>query len=340
MTILKATEEDIRFAYRLLLGRQPDPAGLAHFSALLRGDGISPKDLAEHFMQSPEFYSAHPGLFKDIGSSSTPPDSPIRLTCSPCTMEAIDSPVFRFWANQLKDLPGRPHRKLWEWCFIAQALYERNVLRKGSRGLGFAVGQEPLTALFASRGCTVVATDLDQHLANREGWVEGNQHAAGLEQLNMRGICPEETLRNNVSFRSVDMREIPTDLRGFDFLWSSCALEHLGSLENGVDFVESAMKCLVPGGIAVHTTELNCDSNDETIEKGHDVIYRQRDLLRLVKTLEQRGHRVSPMNFSLGKTESDLYVDEVPYKGMPHIRLRIGKFSSTSFGLIVIAGDS
>ena len=44
---------------------------------------------------------------------------------------------------------------------IAQALYERGKLKPGSRGLGFAVGKEPLSDLFASFGCDVVATDLE-----------------------------------------------------------------------------------------------------------------------------------------------------------------------------------
>ena len=54
----------------------------------------------------------------------------------------------------------RLHRKIWEFCFIAQALDERGMLARGRRGLGFAVGTEPLPAMFASRGCAIVATDL------------------------------------------------------------------------------------------------------------------------------------------------------------------------------------
>ena len=56
-------------------------------------------------------------------------------------------------------------------------------------------------------------------------------------------------------FRAVDMNDIPPDLRGFDFTWSSCALEHLGTLRAGADFVVEQMTCLRPGGVAVHTTE-------------------------------------------------------------------------------------
>src|SRR5690606_1426435 len=146
-------------------------------------------------------------------------------------------------------------------------------------------------------------------------------------------------LARNVSFQIADMRSIPEDFRTFDFLWSSCAMEHLGSLENGIEFVFKSMKCLVPGGVAVHTTEVNCDSNEETIEAGHDVIYRRNDLLRLTELLREEGDQVARMEFTLGQTDDDLYVDDVHYRGSLHIRLRIGKFSSSSYGLLIVARD-
>jgi hypothetical protein len=39
------------------------------------------------------------------------------------------------------------HRKLWEWCAIAQVLEERGMLTADRKGIGFAVGQEPLASL-------------------------------------------------------------------------------------------------------------------------------------------------------------------------------------------------
>jgi hypothetical protein len=130
------------------------------------------------------------------------------------------------------------------------------------------------------------------------------------------------------------MRDIPAGLTGFDFLWSSCALEHLGSLQHGLAFVENAMKCLAPGGVAVHTTELNCDSDEETIETGNSVVYRKRDLLDLARRLTELGYAVEPMDFDLGDTDADAHVDEVPYTNT-HLKLRLGPYASTSFGLIV-----
>ena len=65
-----------------------------------------------------------------------------------------------------------------------------------------------------------------------------------------------------VTFRPVDMNALPADLTGFDFAWSSCALERLGTLEAGMDFVLAQMGCLRPGGVGVHPTEYLVSSNN------------------------------------------------------------------------------
>ena len=57
------------------------------------------------------------------------------------------------------------NRKFWEWCAISQALDERKKLRTGLKGLGFAVGTEPLSSHFAARGCRILATDLAPELS-------------------------------------------------------------------------------------------------------------------------------------------------------------------------------
>lgn len=330
----KASHQDVYHAYRLLLGREPDPDGYSHHCALLEEQELSPTELAWRFMESVEFQSRH-GVLTTPDGAALPDEGVITLKSQACTQRQVESPAFRYWATCLREKSGSLHRKLWEWCFITQALYERGMLRPDHRGLGFAVGTEPLSALFAKLGCSVLASDLDPDRAGRAGWVGTNQHASSLMQLNSRSICPDDIFAKFVQFREVDMCAIPGDLRGFDFLWSSCAIEHLGSLQNGIDFVMNAMECLRPGGIAVHTTELNCDSDNQTIEFGSDVIYRKRDLIELADLLRTRGHLVEPFDFYLGETDADRYVDEPPYKGRTHLKLRIGQYASTSFGMII-----
>ncbi len=52
---LKADEQDIRYAYRLLLGREPDPAGLSHHRANMVNHGLQPREIADAFLRSTEY---------------------------------------------------------------------------------------------------------------------------------------------------------------------------------------------------------------------------------------------------------------------------------------------
>lgn len=59
MQTTRATESDVRAAYRLLLGREPDTQGLKHFVAWTEAVGATPQQLADEFLQSPEFLQRH-----------------------------------------------------------------------------------------------------------------------------------------------------------------------------------------------------------------------------------------------------------------------------------------
>ncbi len=48
-----------------------------------------------------------------------------------------------------------------------------------------------------------------------------------------RAVPARASSPQRVQYRYVDMSEIPDDLTGFDFTWSSCAFEHLGDLAAG-----------------------------------------------------------------------------------------------------------
>lgn len=57
MTSRRAGIEDVRFAYRLLLGREPDAAGFETYSRLIREQVLQPDELARYFLGSNEFRS-------------------------------------------------------------------------------------------------------------------------------------------------------------------------------------------------------------------------------------------------------------------------------------------
>jgi hypothetical protein len=123
----------------------------------------------------------------------------------------------------------------------------------------------------------------------------------------------------------------------YDFLWSACAFEHLGSLDAGLDFVANAMRFLRHGGIAVHTTEFNLSSNDKTVTSGDNVVYRRRDIEELGLRLRKMRCALEPVDFDGGYHLFDLDYDVAPFMGhdKPHIKLELGGFVSTSILLII-----
>lgn len=264
------------------------------------------------------------------GSADVP-----KLTSCLCTQRQLASPAFRYWAGRLKE-EWRLHRKLWEFCFVLQSLHERDMLQAGRRGLGFAVGQEPLPALMASLGCHLIATDLDASDQRADQWARTGQLASALDGLNTRKLCDPNQFIERVQFRCVDMNRIPEDLRDFDFTWSSCSFEHCGSIALGQRFLVEQMKCLKPGGIAVHTTEFNLSSTERTIENGTTVIFRRKDIEAIIRELHRDGHIVEPLHLDLGYSPEDATIDLFPYSDAPHLKLELfDKYVSTSIALII-----
>lgn len=241
---------------------------------------------------------------------------------------------FARWCGELRE-PPRFHRKQWEFVYILQCLWERGCFAPGKKGLVFAVGTEPCPSLMANYGCEILATDIFPEEGKARGWTQGNQLCFGLESLNTRGLCTDEILRRQVRYRPVDMNRIPADLQGFDFNWSSCSFEHLGSLEKGRLFLHNQLRTLRPGGWSVHTTEYNLSSEEETVESGDTVVFRKKDILQIVKELEEDGHEVATLDWDPGSEPEDLAVDYLPHRQEVHLKLQLDRFIVTSIGLII-----
>jgi 2-polyprenyl-3-methyl-5-hydroxy-6-metoxy-1,4-benzoquinol methylase len=230
------------------------------------------------------------------------------------------------------------NRKFWEWCAIVQALEERGNLCSGKAGLGFAVGTEPLASYFAGKDCKVLATDLDSAMSD-PAWISTGQHAASLDALFQPLLAARELFDARVSFKPADMRSLEGLNEQYDFLWSSCALEHLGTLNAGLEFVVNSAALLKAGGVAVHTTEYNVNSDDATLESGPNVIYRRKDILELSRKLESRGFKLATPDFDTGAHQFDKEFDVEPYmtSDRRHLKLMLGGHVSTSMLLIVEA---
>lgn len=255
------------------------------------------------------------------------------LCSQAATRGQCEDPIYARWCGVIRERP-RLHRKQWEFIYILRALEQEGMLAEGCKGLGFGVGREPLVAALANAGCRVLATDLPAEDAAVAFWRTNGEYGGGLHALNERGICPPEAFDARVEFAHADMRK-PGAVPGcFDFLWSSCALEHLGSRAAGLEFIRESLDLLKPGGIAVHTTEYNVSSNDRTVEDGPVVLYRRRDLQALAQELRAAGHSLE-LNLHTGTDPADLHVDLPPYDGEWHLKMLYTHFATTSFGLLI-----
>jgi hypothetical protein len=235
-----------------------------------------------------------------------------------------------------KSLLGLLGRKTWEWAFIYHRLSRSGVLGPGLRGLGFGVGVEKLPAIFASMGVEITATDAPDDV---NGWRQDGAYCGSLEGLYHPDVISRESFDKLVHYESCDMNNVSGDLTDYDFCWSSCALEHLGSIQHGINFIINSIEnTLKIGGVACHTTELNLSSDVDTLETAHCVLYRKQDLERLCATIEERGHWVEPLRIEPGDLPPDYLVDVPPYSCNPHLKLLVGSYVTTSVGIVARRG--
>lgn len=251
-----------------------------------------------------------------------------------CKAKDFAQPWYHYWCGIMKQQPSF-HRKQWEYCWILQALKERNCIEAGKRGVGFAVGTEPIPSVLARFGCDILATDIYPEQGKEMGWDNNNQLCYSADSLFYDGICDRDTFDKRVEYLPADMNHIPADIRNFDFNWSSCSFEHLGTIEKGLAFLHNQLHTLKPGGWAIHTTEYNLSSNDETQDHDPSVFFRHRDIERIAAELRQAGHFVEELDYSLGALPEDFAVDVQPHQQKVHLRLQAGRFVVTSIGLII-----
>lgn len=237
-------------------------------------------------------------------------------------------PRFRETAERMS-LEAVLDRKIWEYCFIVNAINTYAAVGPGTRGLAFGCGKEFITSVMAASGSDILATD---YVDQAHDW-----QAKGLEDLFSAAHIDRASFDRRVTFRHVDMNDIGPDLTGFDFLWSTGSLEHIGGYDKGLAFVENAMHCLKPGGIAVHTTEFTLTSE----HTGHDTpelsFYCRRDIERLAERLIKAGH-MTVLNFERGQTVADTHVDTPPYNYGRTLCAHFSRHVVSSIGLVIQKG--
>lgn len=171
-------------------------------------------------------------------------------------------------------------RMIWQQAFVLQALGRYGFLISGARGL--CLGEE---------GMDVISLLI------------GRNHAvvAGVDD-----ICTARADHILLSQREMDFAKLPDDLRGFDFLWSIGTADRMGGAREASLFVENAMRCLRPGGLAVHLMDLSImDQRPANPAVGRSALYRQ-EIARIAVTLISRSHEVAQLNFGIAGSEASL----------------------------------
>ena len=289
-------------------------------------------------------------LAKQLAAALPPPGETaprhVGLKTSLSTQVDLESDWAAHWCGQLK-VPVLFHRKLWELSYILQAFHENGCLQPGKRGLGFGSGAEPMSSYLASLGASSTVTDLPIEEAQGRGWIETNQHASGLENAFHAHLVARADFDRLVDFRAVDMTAIPDDLTGYDFCWSVCALEHLGTIDKGLEFIERSLDTIKPGGVAVHTTEFNIENDGPTIDNWPSVLFQQRHIEGLAARLRAKGHIVAPFDFDPGSKVLDRFIDLPPWGhdgttgleswlGQPHhLKVAADGLISTCLGIVI-----
>jgi hypothetical protein len=351
---MPVSREAATWALRLIVGQEPTGTDIVDFH---RNAYDSVEALRDSFLRTPQarafFDKAKREADEKLGPTEyrlpafllrRPPYPDVawrfeepsleKPVCQLCTSEQMAGQRYADLCAELGVNAQLPHRKLWEFAFILAALKCKGVLEPGRRGLGFGTGTEPLPCVFARYDVEVTATDAPAGLELGEAWAKTDQWAKGLEDLFDPKLVDRETFDRNVSFRAADMNAIPADLRGYDFCWSACCFEHLGSIRKGLDFLHASLETLKPGGISVQTTEFNLASDSRTIESSGLVLFRKSDIETVIHELVDAGHHVEPLNTWPGATPVDEHIDVPPYSS-PHLKLELLGYPTTSIGLVI-----
>lgn len=245
-----------------------------------------------------------------------------------------------FWIDQkiYQYIGEKPtwHRKYWEIGFILYNLKILNLIQKNKKGLVFGCGIDPIIPALASQEVYVTATDQPLSTGLNSDWNLTNQYCSGLESFKIYDpkITTWDIIKSQIEFKEIDMNNIKLPAYNYDFLWSSCSLEHLGSIENSINFILKSTETLKPGGYAIHTTEYDWHDNRQ-VDDPKNCIFNKNSFVTMSKKIKQLGHHLYPIDFSIGEQAEDRHIDAYPFELKTHLKLKVGIQHLTSIGFII-----
>ena len=197
------------------------------------------------------------------------------------------------WLARLRP-KGSSGLEHWRKVYTLQVLRRYGMLEHGATGVGFEPSPSGVPAALAAMRTKVVAA-----FPARPG------HPLNAELLKRdlagRAPCDKAAFDENVEVRIASWRRIPEELVNFDFLWSTRANERLYSVAAAAQFVEDAMACLRPGGLAVHVMSYDLSPGGRGIPSTDRILLQQGDVERIALVLVSRGHEVA--QFKIGAAD-------------------------------------
>ncbi len=166
--------------------------------------------------------------------------------------------------NELRETP-RFHRKQWESAMIFLALRQAGKLRPDSMGLSMGGGKELILYAIAPHLRQLVVTDLyDAQTA----WdcAKTNDPDAFIKQNKPFPVDDEK-----LKALRMDMRDLLFPDRSFDFCYSTCAVEHIGTREDFLKHFNEVARVLKDDGVYVFTTEVSY--GNQTIKDEHNYVF-------------------------------------------------------------------
>jgi hypothetical protein len=223
------------------------------------------------------------------------------------TARDFRSSWYEKWRLELS-LPTTFHRKWWEFAIVCETLQSHGVLTNGKRGVGFGVGSEMLPRTFAEMGCQILATDLLP-----DNWKDTHKQ---FHELNAHDLITTRIVDMNWIHGAEQSDDI--DETDFDFTWSTCSMDHCGSVWLTKRFLLNQMNVLNVGGVAVHTAEYTISVGMP--RSGATVWLTWDDMLDMTELMRAMGHELAPVDWFVGDSIEDHMIDTSPYTADIHIK--------------------
>lgn len=206
----------------------------------------------------------------------------------------------------------RFHSKQWEYAQVLEARARYAPHAKDLVGVG--CGREPLIPMLAKHAERLTATDLYDMTG---AWADAEQRPDR--------IWPE---LKNLSVHPMDMRKVDLPEGSADFIWSLCAVEHVGQADDVVDTVRQIGRLLRPGGVFVLTTEYTFDDESFYLAgKPSGTLSLSKSVLRRFFT-ETGLHCVEPVDLRVSTHPFNVPVwnkltDRIGLVNLPHVLYRV-----------------